>query len=417
MTDMRFIYKIGIYLPFILPLLLIFSRTVADLSVILICILFLIKSFYENNFQWLKKEPMIFISPFVLYLIFFNSPLSINPIDSINYSLGFLRWPIFSFAIAYWLINSKNSIDNFYWGILIAFFIFLTDFLYQYFIDSGGIFNLSGARQPMRLTVPFSANLIPGRFILFYTFILSGLLLISSKINEKLKMINLKITLVILLGAFCVFISGERMVFLIYLSSSFLLGIALTFNQKKINYFYFPIIILSITSILIAGYFLDPNVFDRAVISSILKIKNFFSSDYGEVFITSIDKWKTNFFFGSGLHQFQNAEPIYGFNIFSKGLIHHAHNLPLNLLVETGIIGLTLFYFFIYKLIDYIFKSYKKNNDLTFFILCLILIYICFFPLHTHFKFSHNWINANVWLIVGLILSLNKIYEKNYSHK
>ena len=40
--------------PFALPFLLVFSRTTADFTVILIVILFLMKSFLNNDWQWLK---------------------------------------------------------------------------------------------------------------------------------------------------------------------------------------------------------------------------------------------------------------------------------------------------------------------------------------------------------------------------
>jgi len=83
------------------------------------------------------------------------------------------------------------------------------------------------------------------------------------------------------------------------------------------------------------------------------------------------------------------------------------------MMVETGLIGLLLFYNTIYYIFKDITNKLKKENHFLL-LLALLLLYICFFPLHTNFSLSHNWINANVWFVVGMILALANL-TKNRS--
>ncbi len=136
--------RIEKYLPFFLPLLLFFSRSIADITVITISILFLSKCFYDKNFQWLSISWVKIFIFFFLYLLIINTPLSSNSMDSLFYSLGFIRWPLFALAISFWIFKERKSLDNFLIGSLLVGLIFLIDLSYQFYLDDGGVFgNLS----------------------------------------------------------------------------------------------------------------------------------------------------------------------------------------------------------------------------------------------------------------------------------
>ena len=49
---------------------------------------------------------------FVSYLLFVNTPMSINPKGSFLYSLAFIRWPLFAMALSYWLLKSQINLLN-----------------------------------------------------------------------------------------------------------------------------------------------------------------------------------------------------------------------------------------------------------------------------------------------------------------
>ena len=160
---------------------------------------------------------------------------------------------------------------------------------------------------------------------------------------------------------------------------------------------------------LLVGEF-SPETFERAINSTIYKLSNFKDSDYGSVYQTAYQTWLNNIWLGGGLHQLKDLYLLYEINL-SEVKILHAHNHPLSLLAETGLVGLALYFLIIIQIIRKIFKEiYQQNNWLKFSLL-ITLIYICFWPFMSHFSFQHNWMNAINWLIVGLVLALSKKME------
>jgi O-antigen ligase len=403
------------FLPTLLPLLLFFSRTLADSVVILIALLFLFKSYKTKNYEWINNIFIKILIVFLLYLLVVNSIFSKNPYDTLMYSFSFVRWPIFSLAIAYWLLNDLKSLNKFFYSLCAVFIYYLIHIFYQYFIDSSGIFGFSENSFPGRLSIPFSDNVFPGRFLIFISFILISINILKNKINVYSLNSNL-IIFILSIGFAGIFFTGERMSFLIYSTSTIFIYLALVLENKK-NIIYIFILTPVFLFFIFLVFFFDSEIFNRIIVSTYGKIKYLGQSDYGIVFNTSIEKWKDNYLFGGGLHQFDKILPIYGYGFMGQAKIFHAHNLPLNLLVETGIVGLVIFYSIIIKIILFVFKKFYFTKEYLLFFSCLNLLYISFFPFHTHFKLSHNWINASSWLSIGIIFSIVMIYEQNNKNK
>ena len=173
--------RIEKYLPFFLPLLLFFSRSIADITVITISILFLSKSFYNKDFEWLSISWVKFFIFFFLYLLIINTPLSSNSMDSLFYSLAFIRWPLFALAICFWIFKEGRSLDHFLMGSLLVGLIFLIDLSYQFYLDAGGVFGASQNMHPERLSVPFSDNVFPGRLVIYLWLFISSIILFKLK--------------------------------------------------------------------------------------------------------------------------------------------------------------------------------------------------------------------------------------------
>ena len=166
--------------------------------------------------------------------------------------------------------------------------------------------------------------------------------------------------------------------------------------------------ILFFLALLLGEFF--PQTFERAIHSTFYKLSNFKDSDYGLVYRSTYQAWLNNIWLGGGLHQLKDLYSLYEIRL-SEVKILHAHNHPLSLLAETGLVGLVLYFLIIIQIIRKIFKEIYQQNNWLKFTLLKTLIYICFWPFMSHFSFQHNWMNAINWLIVGLVLALSKKME------
>lgn len=396
------------YVPYALPFLLIFFRGLADFTVLLIGLIFLFKSYKDSNWSWANETWFKFSLLFVIYLSTVNAFLSINPSDSLLYALTFMRWPIFASALYFWIFRENDALKRFIFSCSIVLIFLIFDIWYQFFLGTD-IFGFTKYSET-RLTGPLRNNPVIGIFIAKYLFILLSSLLIFKVFKNKRMRFIYTIT-IILLGFTSVFITGERMTLILFVSSIFILFLGFGNSIKEKIIFFTIIIFFSVFFIQIMQY-ANPEISERAITSSIYKLQNFKESDYGMVFRTAYETWLFNPIFGGGLHQFKDLYLLYDINIWPNVRILHPHNHPLSLLVETGLIGLIIFYLMIF----YIFRtalisSFTKKQWFKLSIL-FNMLYVCFFPFMTHYSFQHNWMNATTWLIVGIVLTLDN-YKKN----
>ena len=103
------------YFPYLLPLLLIFSRSLADITIVLIGILFLYHSYKNIGWEWVKEKWFCFALIFTIYCLTINSAMSIEPSETLAYSLFFIRWPMFAMALSYWILNDIQLLKKFLW--------------------------------------------------------------------------------------------------------------------------------------------------------------------------------------------------------------------------------------------------------------------------------------------------------------
>ena len=398
--------KFKYLLPISLPLLLIFYRGIADVTVLLIGLVFLYQSYKSNNWQWVKQQWFIFSLIFWLYLLLINSPLSINSSESALYSLAFIRWPLFAMAISMWLLNN-NASQKYFLISLAATFLFITlDVWWQYFFNYDFFGNPRYSFTPERLTGPFRDNPMPGIFMARYLFLLLYLGYFIKYIQTPTKNTSF-IFLILLLGTLSIYITGERMALIIFISGASLVSIGLFLQYKKIRKYIIFGLFLIISFLAIAQQAF-PELNNRMVTDLLHKLSNFNSSDYMLVFKSAYAVWMENPIFGIGFHQYREGCIALGYWGTSGGVCMHPHNISLELLSETGITGFILYYLIIISVAFSLVKDFLHSKSWLLLFLSLNLLFISFFPLIGGMSLFNNWIGAIVWLFVGWALAIPK---------
>ena len=405
------------YFPYLLPLLLIFSRSLADITIVLIGILFLYHSYKNIGWEWVREKWFCFALIFTIYCLTINSAMSIEPSETLAYSLFFIRWPIFAMALSYWILNDIQLLKKFFVSLAVVLFFIIFDTWWQFVFDQD-IFGFE-KHTANRLTGPFTSPhvgmwlaklaMLPPLFLILYN---------KYKLKEQENYLIYSFFIISTVLLLSVFITGERMSLLLTLASIFIVFMgflfAKLFSFKKVT------ILLLISSIAILFFALSfPDTTQRAYFSSIEKIINWRTSDYGLVWQSAYDVWMQSPVFGVGLHKYREACEnlgIYGssyLNAIGSGVCFHPHNISLQLLSETGLVGFILFYTMVCFLTFSSLKTFYTKKLWLSFALVFNIIFTCFLPISSNTSFFANKYGAIIWLLIGVMLATNKLFSKS----
>ena len=394
---------------------MIFSRSLADITIVFVGFLFLYHSYKNKKWEWAKQKWFYFALTFSIYCLSVNSIMSIEPTETLAYSIFFIRWPIFAMALAYWVLNDTKSLKKFLisLSIVLVFIIFDTWWQFLFGKDIFGIETFG-----IRLTGPFTSPhvgmwlaklaMLPPLFLILYD---------KYKLKQQENYLTYSFFIISTILLLSVFITGERMQLLLTIASIFILLMgfifAKLFSFKKVTILF----LISCIAVLTFAYFF-PDTTQRAFFSTIQKILNWRSSDYGIVWQSAYDVWMQSPIFGVGLHKYREACEnlgIYGSSYLSavgSGVCFHPHNISLQLLSETGFVGFILFSLMVLVLAISSLKKYYINKQWLYFAIVFNIIFTCFLPIASGTSFFANKYGAIVWLLIGVMLATNKIYVK-----
>ena len=353
------LYLIGLY-----PAALIIGTLVSETITIILAILFITECFKNKKFLFFK-DPVIYFLFIIWGYLLINLFNSIDFQLSLNRSIFFIRFILIVLSIAYFLKKYSKNIDIVFKLWMAIILITIIDLYVQFFFGQ----NLLGFKSPWhaRLSGFFDQELKVAHLLI-------GFFLPSFAYFFQKNMKNPYLFFFLLLYFSILILTNERANII---RGSFALLIFFMFLPTlkiKSKVIFSSLLILIFSSML---FFIKP-IKDR-FINEIAEmqvnnsIKNYvIFSNYGPHYLSSIEIFKKNMLFGTGIKTFREAcknislEKYYDDNdLRSKsGCSTHPHQYYFEFLSELGILGLIMFgSFFIYVLYRLI-NSYIKSKNL-----------------------------------------------------
>ncbi len=408
-------------LYYFLPLFLVTGPFLPDL-LISTTSLFFLYYFVTKNKKYLKTR--YFYIFLIVYSIFlFSSLNSFNFMFSLKSSLPYFRFFLFPLII-YFLLEKEILNLKLIYKILIFIIVTLSlDGIFQFITGS----NIIGLKSPLdyRVTSFFGDEAILGSYLSkILPLVISIYIFLDHKKSKENKYL---FYLTILLCFICIFISGDRMPFgtiILYLiliniiifdykkliSSllicSLLLTIMLSNNILKNRYINMTLIQVFEKSVKNDDKFqVDHNNIKDKLDFNYQSLNNskllFFSKSHHEHFKAAYSIFKKNKFIGSGPNTFRlNCQKK--FYEHNHKCTSHPHNIYIQLLSETGLIGFicifSFFLYFIYKILI----NFKVKNKIQSYIFIHLLIMI--FPISTYGNFFNNYNSIIMFFPVGFYL-------------
>lgn len=393
------VINFSIFLIFLFPLSLITGPFLPDLilsSVALIGLILYLKKIIKINFY---KE-ILYLWAFYVFAIT-TSLFSKNIIYSLDYSLFYFRFIIFTHFIIYLLINYPKITNLLIKGILISFFIMFIYSTIELILYSQ-LDHIDGIK---RLHLLFSDEAVVGSFMVRMLPILCFFIVLN---KDNIKSIYLKIflTTIIMLSFFLIIYSGERTALLLLIILTFLYLIIFIKLYKKI----FLIFFISLVTIFFSIIFFSQSIYDR----TLQDLDRNISLDpeinpYLNYSLVSVEMFKESPIIGKGPKMFRIFCPDERYNDYLTMCNIHPHSIYAQLLAEMGFIGfLFVFAAFVYAISTY-FKNLISRNPNKLYLFASVGFIINFFPLVPSGNFFNNWINNFYYLsIIVIIYSMNK---------
>jgi O-antigen ligase len=281
------------------------------------------------------------------------------------------------------------------------------DGYYQYF-NNQNIFGLKvdGTRMSLLLS---ERSYLGGYIARIFPLVL-GFIFLNYNFEKKTLIIFF---ILLILTDVLIFITGERTAFGLLLISTLFIIILIS-KYKKIRIITFFISLL----IIVAITFIDPEIKNRNIDHTLSQVgitedsskTYYFSLDHHRYLITSWNMFLSNPLFGKGPNTYRIFCKDKKYYYDEKSCSTHPHNIYIQLLAETGIIGtlpiIILSFYLILNSIRHIYLyNFKGIILLSDFQVCL---YACFlitlWPLIPSQNFFNNWISVLYFLPIGFYL-------------
>lgn len=408
----------------LIPLTLILGNLATNINIILICLLGFInykkKIFFIENkvYQYLIYAFFLWVIVTTLINYFFLNSYPQEYENIVLKTFFNLRFLIIFLIITKLIEEDKFDIKFFY--ISCAFFslIISVDVTYQY-IFKKNILNLPLIAD--RASSFFGEELIAGGFI--QRFILFFIFLFAIKKKNKYNYIN-TISILAIIFFIPLILTGNKMSLIIFISSILIFLLSeKKFTRVVIIFFSFFVILSFLFSFdLNKRLKLNFNSFLEEAKIIIFNSQNYFSKEESQNnkyawktgylihFNTGIEIWKENKIIGNGLKSFRLK---CSYDQKKKLTCNtHPHNYFIELIVDTGIVGIILIYSIILTgLINYIIFYVKEKNinfKLTTIIFFLLILFE-FFPVRSTGSFFTTGNLTFIFLILPVFLHFKKI--------
>ena len=388
------------FLLFFLPAFLLFSRAVADVSVVLIGVIFLVRSWCARVWAWAReKDTLVLLVIFVLMNVFV-SPFAEHVGKSYGRSLSWIRFVVFYAAVTRWVLSDEQTIRRFVVAALCTMAVATFDALYQFLV---GVSLLSGQPMTGRLTGPLDRPNI-GMYLAKLGLATSALGFFLYARWQSSKIFSAACCLSPFLLT-VVFLSGERAASVLTLLALLLVTFSLLLSGKLACRIAIGLSLFgggALTFLLFTSERIWWRVEELANVLS-----DYSDSIYGQLALLGLRFFGENPITGTGMGNFPLVCKDYVQQGLDSALCHpHPHNFYIEWLSDTGLIGTIPFTIFMVILYWNGAKALFGPRDTRLLGgLYLGVMMMSLFPLSVTQSLFSNWPAMLAWLSIAIAVA------------
>ena len=373
------------------PLFLLIERSPADLWLSVCGLVFFGRSVWHCDWGWLK---IFWVRACLAFWVvcLLSSAMSSLPVYSLGEAFVWIRFPLFAFATCFWLARNRQMVVAMMCMTVLGMVI-MTGILIAEVLIIG--------QQNGRLSWPYG-DLVPGNYLAK-----AGLpafcVLVALAVSAR-RPVNTAASLVSFVTIILSIITGERINFLIRACCGMLAG--LIWRPKLSR---FGVLILIEIVAVATLFFAAPNIGYRFIDTFVSQLPTHDESPYYLVMNSGMLAFETAPILGIGTGNYRIL-CVEIMQDLADGACHpHPHNYYIQMLAETGVIGLIfgcmMFGAILWRTIKISWLGRGNVITATAFIVPLGF----FFPLQSTADFFGQWNNLFMWSAIALVLAAGNI--------
>jgi len=386
---------------------------ISQILIILIFILYIIHGLIQKRLKLKLPKPLILYIFFILICL-----LSLIGAKEKMRGLIISAYLCFMILIPFVIVSvvdTRNKIDKSIKIILLSAFFFSLFGLFQFAGDMIGIPNSITGLSDRYVKEVLGFPRIQSTFIeplyfanyLIIPLMLSAFFIIKKGNTRKNTALFVGILLFFLLTIALTVSKGALLSLAILLVGILLFQVRSVFSRENIPYLCFTMIFVIVATWGVASTLQSQPDFDKLYNKAYGIITGGSISEREGAYSVAVEAFQSNPILGIGIGGFGPyfagypvIAPDYGWAI--------ANNEYLEVLSETGILGLTVFLLFILSILYYSYRAFKLSNDIYLKNILLALNFALVGVMIQYMTFSTLYI-MHIWFLIGLILAIQQI--------
>ena len=376
------------------PLILLIERSPADAWLTICALSFAVRAILKKDGRWLKVFWVRAVFAF-WGVCLLSAALSDLPAYSLGEAFIWIRFPLFAMASCFWLATDKRLLYAMM-GMTMLGMIIMTGILTAEVLIVG--------QQDGRLSWPYGDR-VPGNYLAKAG--LPAFCVLVALAVSGYRQVNAVAAIVSFATIILSVITGERINFIIRACGGMLAG--LLWRPKASRYA--CLILIEVLAVL-AVLFASPNIGNRFIDKFIEQLPSHNESPYFRVMNSGMIAFETAPVLGVGTANYRILCAELTRDFTDIDCHTHPHNYYIQLLAETGIIGLVFGCVMLGAIIWSCAQTSIKGRADVVMATAVIIPLGLFFPLQSTADFFGQWNNIFMWSAVALALSSGNLMAK-----
>ena len=373
------------------PLILLIERSPADAWLTICALAFLVRAIVRRQTDWLRffwvKSVFAFWGVCLV-----SAALSELPAYSLGEAFIWIRFPLYAMAICFWLGTDKRLLYAMVATTMLGMVVMSSILIAEILIVG---------QQSGRLSWPYG-DFVPGNY-LAKTGLPAFTILVALAVSSE-KQFAVPAAIISLVSIINSLLTGERINFIIRACGGVLAAFAWRPKWSRLA----VLVAIELFAVIVV-FVATPTISKRFVDNFITQLPTNADSPYLRVWNGGIDAFQTSPILGIGPDNYRKTCNQISAAFSDVDCHTHPHNYYIQMLAETGVVGLVSGSVMLGSIIFFCFVTGRKNRDNVVAATAFIVPLGLFFPLQSTADFFGQWNNVFMWSAVALALAARNV--------